>query len=351
MSLFLDLHREMVEGTPPRLAAVFLMWLFAPISWLYGLVSRFRVFLFKSGLRRAYRSRVTVVSVGNVAVGGTGKTPMVDFLIRFWLEQGKRVAVVSRGYKGKGEGEVQQVAVDSSPLAVGDEPLLLARRNPRARILVAKKRRHGIEFAVAQYGAEVVILDDGFQHVQVHRDLDIVLLDANRPFGNGLPLPAGNLREFPSALRRCDLVIHTRCGDQSPQIPFFGGPQFYSNHKLERTAVSLGGSRFPLNELQGKKIIVFAGIANPESFFQALNEFGLKPSLTIPLPDHARYGDKLLAYLVESAKGADYLLTTEKDGVKLKEDDFPIPCLTVGMACELGSSREPLIDLLSKVEV
>ncbi|PLX82078.1 MAG: tetraacyldisaccharide 4'-kinase [Desulfuromonas sp.] len=351
MSCLLDLHREMVEGHSRRVGTVLLLFMLAPLAWIYGLVNRIRVLSFQNGLRSVYRCRASVVSVGNLTVGGTGKTPMVDFLVRFWLEQGKRVAVVSRGYKGEGGHGVQLVSVDSPVEVVGDEPLLLAKRNPEAVVIVARKRRIGVEQAVEHHQADVVILDDGFQHLQVDRDMDIVLLDAARPFGNGLPLPAGNLREFPSALKRADILIHTRSADHDSCVAGFTGPQFHSSHRLDNVATRLEGGSIPLEELSGKRIVAFAGIANPDKFFQALVGVGIELAARIPFPDHVRYTQNLLDRLFEEAGRADYLLTTEKDGVKLQPKCFPVPCLTVGMTLDFGSFREQLIEVVKKLEV
>lgn len=343
------LHRELVaESTRPTV--VLLLFLLAPLGWLYGIVGRVRRLVYAKGLARSYRAPVPVISVGNLAVGGTGKTPLVDLLVRHLLSRGRRVAVVSRGYKGETAAGVLPVTPTSDPAECGDEPLLLARRNPAAVVLVARQRKLGVEQAVLRHGAEIVILDDGFQHLPVARDLDIVLLDAGRPFGNGLPLPAGNLREFPAALRRADLLIWTRSRSAPPRLPWYAGPQLSSYHRLSEQAVRLDGAAVPLRQLQGAKIAAFAGIAHPERFFAALVEAGLNPVLRLPLPDHVAYDAGRLEMLRDAAKEADYLLTTEKDGVKLRQRDLAVPCLTVGMEVDFQGAEGAVFELVDNLE-
>jgi tetraacyldisaccharide 4'-kinase len=315
-----------------------LLFILVPAAWLYGAIGWLRVLLYRNNVFPVYRSEIPVISVGNLSVGGTGKTPMVDYLAKFFLGRGKKVAVVSRGYGARTGPGVQVVCRGAGPLLgpgkCGDEPFLLARRNPTARVYVSPRRREGIRLA-AEQGAEVVILDDGFQHLAVARDLDIVLLDAGFPLGNGRVLPAGNLREFPGALRRGDLFLLTRCeeGDASP-APALPGPVCRCRHVLAETAVSLAGEAVPLTGLAGRKCLAFAGIANPEGFFSDLAEKGLKPCKVLHFPDHAVYDKNVTRSIMEAAKGMDFLLTTEKDGGKLRAEDFPIPCYQVPLGLD-----------------
>ncbi len=290
--------------------------------------------LYRRGIFSVYRAPVPVISIGNLAAGGTGKTPAVDFVVRHLLAAGKKVAVVSRGYGGTGTvGGVGVVCSGSGPLlppaVCGDEPYLLARRNPRALVLVAPRRAAGIQLAVERFGAEVIVLDDGFQHLAVARDLDIVLLDGRRPLGNGRVLPAGVLREFPAALQRGHLFILTRCREDWPSWPSLPDPVLHSRHLLDRQAVSLAGEAVSLAELAGRRGVAFAGIADPEGFFTDLRHAGLHLVHTLALADHAGYGSAELTRLAAAAAGADYLITTEKDAVKLGDRQFPVPCYQV----------------------
>jgi tetraacyldisaccharide 4'-kinase len=206
--------------------------------------------------------------------------------------------------------------------------------------------------AVGEFGAEVVLLDDGFQHLAVKRDFDIVLLDAKRPFGNGHVLPAGLLREPVSALRRGDLFVLTRCDEQAVPLSV-NGPLLHSHHLLDDEAQKLQGDKVPLNALQEKQGVAFAGIAEPESFFGALRSKGLNLIAGISLGDHCAYRPEDLQQLRKACNGADYLITTEKDGVKLSASRLPLPCYQVPMTLkfhEEGALEEYLRPFLESKE-
>lgn len=330
-------HRRLVLDGPKGPWQWLVQGLLLPLGWLYGMVGYVRVWLYRRGVLSSYRADVPVISVGNLAAGGTGKTPMADHLIRYFQGRGLKVAVVSRGYLGR-VSDVGVVSAGAGPLLApeicGDEPLLLARRNPEAVVLVAPRRSSGIRLAVERFGAQIVILDDGFQHLAVQRDLDIVLLDARRPLGNRRVLPAGLLREFPSALARSDLLVLTRSrGDEKlPLLP--GRPFFYCRHTLIGVATSLGGRSVPFAHLTGKKGVAFAGIADPERFFDSLEAAGLNLVDTVSLPDHAGYSRETLERIEKVSSEADFLVTTEKDGVKLAADIFSLPCYQVSLKLE-----------------
>lgn len=330
MNALLARHRRLLAGPPWSLFDGVLLLLLTPLSWLYGSINWLRIRLYAVGLLASYRPPIPVISVGNLAAGGTGKTPVVDYIARHLLARGRRVAIVSRGYDGNLGKGVHLVCAGHGPILdprqAGDEPYLLARRNPGALVLIARRRADGVRSAVVEHGAEVVLLDDGFQHRAVVRDLDIVLLDARRPLGNGLPLPAGGLREFPSALKRGDLFILTRCPQQLPPLPSLPGPVLCSRHLLSQTLLGREGERYPLEQLRGKQGVAFAGIADPESFFAALRQQGLTLGKTLSFADHCRYNAEDLEQLHRASVEADYLLTTEKDGVKLGGVEFAVPC-------------------------
>lgn len=330
-------HRRLCLDGPRNLAERLLLALLWPFGWLYGVVGRIRAGMYALGWLPSYRAPVPVIAVGNLAAGGTGKTPVVDYLVRRLLAQGLRVAVISRGYGGRGIGEALVVNAGAGPVVgpelCGDEPFLLARRNPAALVVVAPKRRLGAWLAVEKLGARILVLDDGFQHLAMGRDLNLVLLDAARPLGNGRPLPAGLLREFPSALKRGELFVLTRWhqGCSPPTLP---GPFVRSRHVLGREAVSLDGNRLDLEDLRGKKALAFAGIASPEGFFSDLRQRGLDLVKTLSLADHVVYDDDVLRRLREAGQGVEIFLTTEKDAVKLQADQLGRPCWQVPMSLE-----------------
>lgn len=325
-------HRHLVLHGPQGPWQWLVYLLLCPLGWLYGLIGRCRALLYRRGVFGTYRAGVPVIAVGNLAVGGTGKTPMVDHLVKYLQARGRKVAVVSRGYRG----DVRGVAVVSegagpllSPGTCGDEPFLLARRNPLAVVLAAPRRAAGVRLAEERFGAEVIVLDDGFQHLAVHRDLDIVLLDARRPLGNGKVLPAGLLREVPAALRRADLLVLTRSDGSERTCPSPGTPRLRCRHLLDDQARALTGETLPLSALAGRRGVAFAGIADPRGFFDSLTARGLQLVDTVALPDHVAYDSATLARLVSACRQADFLVTTEKDGVKLGAEDLPLPCYQV----------------------
>ena len=333
-------HRSLVLQGPEGFLDLLLLGVLIPLGWLYGLVGLCRAALYRRGLLSSFRSPVPVISVGNITAGGTGKTPVVDALTKHFLAQGLRVAVVSRGYGGSLKGGVGVVSAGAGPQmdpsVCGDEPFLLARRNPQALVVVARRRAEGVRTAVERHQADLIILDDGFQHLAVQRDVDIVLLDGRKPVGNGQVLPAGLLREFSCALKRADLLVLTRCQERSiPQpSPLFppGKSIFSSRHMLAAEVISLTGEVVPLSRLIGQKGVAFAGIATPDAFFAELDQQGLRLVETLALSDHVVYDAQLRERLDALSRGADYLITTEKDAVKLDAGDFAIPCYQVPLS-------------------
>jgi len=340
-----------VEG-PQSTWSSLLYWGLCPLSFLYGLIMRLRSSLYRAGLKSSYRASVPVISVGNMVVGGTGKTPMVDYLIRYISRRGVRCAVVSRGYGGSYRQDVARVktadgTVKMTAVECGDEPYLLAKRNPGVSVYVARKRKFGVQ-AAERDGVQLILLDDGFQHLAVHRDVDIVLLDEKRPFGNGRMLPAGILRESLSALQRADMVVMTRSGPEARSPLYYNGPVLRSSHQLDKTIKTLEGSVVPENDYRGKRCLAFAGIARPKEFFQSLRSFGFGNIEEIPLSDHQEYNQEILNRLLGSCDNHDLLITTEKDAVKLSAEDFPKPCYKVGVEMVFDDSS-PLATLLDEV--
>jgi tetraacyldisaccharide 4'-kinase len=312
-----------------------MFWGLYPFSFLYGLTVRLRSCLYRSGLKKSYRASVPVVSVGNITVGGTGKTPMVDFLVKHLISRGIRCAVVSRGYGGNYRQAVGRVSDASgnlhmAPEECGDEPCLLAKRNPGVPVYVARQRVLGVKTAERD-GAQLVVLDDGFQHLAVQRNVNIVLLDAKLPFGNGFLLPAGMLREPRPALKRADLIVMTRSDNRQRSPLPVGAPVMQCRHQLNESLTNLSGQRVPERNYVGKSCLAFAGIARTDEFFSALRCFGFRRIEEVPLADHQQYNGEILNRLLGSCHNYDLLVTTEKDAVKLSSVNFPKPCYQVGV--------------------
>ena len=271
----------------------------------------------------------SVFAVGNITVGGTGKTPMAACLANLLLQRGLRVAIVLRGYKG---GAIQFDADQRDEAIVrwrkeSDEALVLKRRCPRAMVLVNPDRVAAARRAVAA-GAEAVVLDDAFQHRRIARDLNIALVDATQPFGYGHLLPRGLLREPTRSLRRADLIVLTRADqidDASRNVLIgrlqrlsAGRPVISAAHRIVGFT-DVKGSDVTLNDLSAMQAVIFAGIANFESFRKTIEEVGVRVVAAYQYPDHHDYRADEIAALADVAGTleANVLLTTEKDAVKL----------------------------------
>ncbi len=350
MSILAGLHRRLVAQGANNLWERMLLLLLLPLSFFYGVVGWVRNLCYDYGLLPVYISSLPVISVGNLAVGGTGKTPVVDWLVKEFQKQGRYPAVVSRGYSGNFKDEVGIVSTGDEILMTsaecGDEPYLLAKRNPHCPVLISKKRVDGIKTLEKLPNIDVIILDDGFQHRAVKRDVDLVLLDATRPLGNGWLLPAGNLREFPGSLKRADFLLMTRAGGQVPSS-FMGFNVYRSRHQLADVAVSLNGAAIPVSQLKKLNLLAFAGIADPESFFASLDDIELSLKEKLSFSDHTEYQNPILEQLHKTAVDVDALITTEKDAVKLSADMFELPCYQISMDINIDNSAE-LIEGVTK---
>jgi tetraacyldisaccharide 4'-kinase len=326
--------------------------LLLPASLMYRLVVFVRNSLFDLRLLSIEQTGIPVISVGNIAAGGTGKTPVVDFIARYLTNKGCMVGIVSRGYGGNFKGAAALVSDGSSKFldadSAGDEPFLLAQRNAEVAVAISPKRIDGVRLLIERCQVDCVILDDAFQHRSIARDFDIVLLDGQRPKGNGHLLPAGILREPFSSVRRADLAILTRCQSLCPDQSSLPVPVIKCQHKLANQVVNLHGGVLALEDLTGKKVFAFAGIAEPETFFSSLREAGIQLSGTFAFPDHVVYSTTRLAILVSAAQDSDLFLTTEKDAVKIDPSGLPLPCYSIGVqpVFENESTLLQLIDQL-----
>jgi tetraacyldisaccharide 4'-kinase len=343
--------RELANGSRTSTADQLLILLLAPIGLVYSLIQKLRASLYRIGILKAHRLPRPVISIGNITVGGTGKTPVTAYIARLLLEQGCRVAVLSRGYGGSLEGQTIVVSdgatVMLGPRECGDEPYLLASTVPGLMVVIGADRYAAGQLAMQQLVPDIFLLDDGFQHLRLSRDLNILLLDSTRPFGNGWTLPAGLLREAAEAAGRADVTILTRCPEGAVVAPLVSGkPVFAASHRLVDAFPLPGGDPVPLDALQGPKFLAFAGIAQPEFFFSALRDRGINVVRTLPFPDHADYDHTRVAEIKAAlqSSAADYAITTEKDGVKLKQLSAEIAAVTyvARLDIHIGKSSELL---------
>jgi len=304
------------------------------LAVLYGGIIRLRNLAFDVGFLKVKKPACKVISVGNITVGGTGKTPMAVMLADMLRKRGFRPAVLSRGYGGSRKRKFTIVSdgenILRNPKEAGDEPALIARALANVPVITGKRRYFTGSYAVRCFGADVLVLDDGFQHRAVDRDVDIVLLDREKPFGNGHMLPRGGLREPRRSLKRADILVLTgteRVGDES-SVPVCSHylaqhPVFQACRCPQHLVKGIAKDVYPLEYLKGKKVCAFSGIARPEQFRKTLEPLCKEITSFIDFPDHHMYErvdvEKICRTL--RATSADLIITTEKDGVKLT--DYP----------------------------
>ncbi|MFC2172148.1 tetraacyldisaccharide 4'-kinase [Acidobacteriota bacterium] len=305
--------------------------LLAPIEWLLKKVAKTRVSLYERGIFRASSAEVLVISVGNITVGGTGKTPLVEQIARFLKESNHRPAILSRGYRGKYSERIHVVSdtrkLHSNWELAGDEPYLLAKRLPGIPVIVSKNRFLAGEFAHKMLGADALILDDGYQHLRLKRDLNILIVDCTNPFGGGHMPPLGRLREPLDAIRRADMVMLNRHDHPHDEIIIRKTikkyhPEvriFHCTNRPVKFRLFGRPEQFDISEFQGVKAALFCGIGNPGPFRSDIDRLGVEIVLCFNYRDHHRYSEKEIRWMTKEAlkKGAEFLVTTEKDAVRL----------------------------------
>ena len=320
----------------------------APVSALYGAALEARARLYGSGRLPSSRAACPVVSVGNLTFGGTGKTPFVEFLARRFRFEGKRPAILSRGYRRRSAGVVVVSRGDGpvvGPDEGGDEPVAMARKLPGVPVVVAERRADGARAAI-DLGADLLLLDDGYQHLALDRDVNLLLLDAADPFGGGRLPPAGRLREPLSALARADAVVFTRVnrGEPAPEaretIARWNPEAPVFTARLRSAGLwDESGSPVALSRLASRRFVAVCGIANPAGFAASLAELELRPEELFAFPDHHRYGRRDLERIRRAADrtGSAWIVTTEKDAVKV-EGKTLLPVVTLRLDVEVAEA-------------
>jgi tetraacyldisaccharide 4'-kinase len=355
-SLRQRIERVMMGGDPtdPAFSSPFEWFLYAG-SKIYGWVVQLRVFLYHRGIFKAKRLPCKVISIGNIAVGGTGKTPMVCYVANLLRELKYDVAVISRGYGGSAQVEGGVVSNGKASLmdvqASGDEPQLLGSKLDGVPVLVGKDRYRTGTLAIETFGTTVLIMDDGFQHLPLRRDLDLLLVDSLRPFGNGYCLPRGILREPPHQIRRASAVILTRWTETEKSDRWLGDltagaerrPVFRCCHVPDSLSVAGGKETASLDTLRGRRVFVFSGIVRNDSFLETVLSLDAEVVGSVAFGDHHRYTDVDLELIWDKARRsrAETIITTEKDLANILTEIPSTPeLLALGISISFGEDKE-----------
>ena len=350
------LHRGM-QGLPVPFGARIGMWPLWLASQGYRAGASAHRSVYEFGVRRRRRLPCPVVSVGNLTVGGTGKTPLAEWTALWLRRQGWRVAVLSRGYGGLPTERPRVISTGEGPVTdwrtAGDEAYLLAKRLPGVAVLVGGNRYASGAYACEKFGAQVVVLDDGFQHHALHRDCDVVLIDAVNPFGHGTLLPRGTLREPPHVLSRAQVIVVSRVETARDAVSgltqcirrYAGWQPIYQMavipDGLDRVDASCS---VDLAWLQKRRVVGFSGLGNPQAFAASLERSGASVAAFLVFPDHHPYSLADWQAIGDTARreGAEALVTTEKDAVRLEPSWFStLPVYSLRIRVELAPHDSP----------
>ncbi|MFN3427698.1 MAG: tetraacyldisaccharide 4'-kinase [Candidatus Thermochlorobacter sp.] len=339
-------------------------------SRLYGIVMSVRNALFDRGILKSASSRIPVVAVGNLTLGGAGKTPMVDWIVKFYQREGKRVAIISRGYKRKSKGVVlvcdgQFVRVSAAE--AGDEPLMLARRNPQAIVVVAEQRIAGARFIeqhFAQCLPDVIILDDAFQHRQMQRNLNILVMHAEQNVFSEALLPLGRLRESVQGIARADVIVLSKVTKYLDLMPLRNALAPFQKPVVQSVVRIVGLRSFFSDELVplGSQpflytwAFAFSGIGDPKNFMETLQYAGLIVEHAKHFPDHHDYTAEDIDFILSEVvrHGTNVIVTTEKDyyRLKAKEELFNAlrnaPCFYLEIEFDIIAGKEELESALRR---
>lgn len=368
-----------IEGRESGRWAGLVRWLLRQLSRVFGIVVQLRIWLYSLGINRPHALGCQVLSVGNLTVGGTGKTPVVEVFARSLQKRGRKVAILSRGYKREQPPLSQRLLrkltfqrTSSDPLVVsdgehlltgsakaGDEPYMLASNLPEVAVLVDKDRVKAGQYAVRKLGCDTLILDDGFQYLSLKHRLDIVLVDRTNPFGNRHLLPRGILREPIRNIKRAGFIFVTKSnGDGAPELSrqlreLNPDAEISECRHCPRHLCNLSTRAVEsLEMLKGKRVVAVSGIAVPKGFEDELVRLGAQVLYHQTYADHHRYVQQEIIDVVNEGlrRGADLLITTEKDAVRfprLARLDLPMYFLRVEI--EMFSGAEAFHDWISRI--
>ncbi len=340
-----DLSREWWRFFTEKKAGRLLGMGVRPLAWANGGCGSVRRKLYSAGVMHTKKLPCAVISVGNLTMGGTGKTPAVISIVRTLTRKGLRAAVVSRGYRGKYAAETAIVSDGEnllmSPEEAGDEPYMIARALDSAPVIVGKDRYSAGLLAWEKFGAQAVVLDDGYQQLGLVKDLNILLVNWQSSKGELRLFPLGALRESLTQVSRADIILYTMYDEKQKHPPPIalaeGAPAFRSKHKPVGLRSIVDDRSLSLESAKGKKALAFCGIARPGYFLNTLQEVGVKVVDFVAYPDHHHFTGRDLAALAERTKSAcaEMAITTEKDAVKIEgrlTGDPPFLALSVDLS-------------------
>ena len=332
----------------------------------YTLVVKIRAWLYDNAFLPQFPLGCQVISVGNVTAGGTGKTPVVEILARTLTEEGRKVAILSRGYRSKKKAVTEtlpRVVSDGHRVLLdsemgGDEPYMLARNLPGVVVLVDKDRVKSGRYAISKFGCDVLVLDDGFQYRRLKHTHEIVLVDSTNPFSNGHLLPRGTLREPAAHIRRANFIFITKsngdteilCAKIKKLNPKAEITECRHSPKYFKNAYST--DEIQLEALKGKKVVALSGIASPQSFENSIMKMGATILARERFSDHYRYRPQEIIDIINNADelGADYILTTEKDAVRLPHLENPkVPVYYMHMEIEILHGYENFKECVKRI--
>ena len=338
------------------------------VSKVYGGAVKLRRNFYKKAVFKSKRLPCSIISIGNITVGGTGKTPMTIYIAKVIKQLGYNVVVISRGYKGKAE-KIGGIVSDGkvllmTPENAGDEPYMMAKRLKDVPVIVGKNRLKAGRQAISKFNPDVIVLDDGFQHLKLQRDLDLVLLDYRNPFGNGHLLPRGVMREPASAILNANVIILTRSDavNENEMSSPLKKLRFYERNKpVYRTFHHpfvykiINGEKIIFEKnikeilrqnsesIKGRTVFAFSGLADNHDFQQTVKSLRCNLSGHMEFPDHHPYSEKDLKDISAAAKKSmsECLITTEKDYVRMAHKiDWPGDLFVIGIEIDFGEDKK-----------
>ncbi len=366
---------QLVHGEKQGFIAALLLSVLRFMSFVYGLGVDIKLGLYKTGFLKQHKLACRVISLGNITVGGTGKTPTAQRLAAIIRDMGYQVVILNRGYRATWRGHVGLVSdgrrIYMSVNEAGDEAYLLAKNLPGVAVVIGKNRNVTGDYAVANLKADFIILDDGYQHWQLARDLDVVLIDSINVFGNNFLLPRGTLREPLTHLNRADAILLTkvdqatndardiiretlgRYNDQALVVESVHSPRCFI--EIEDWYKGVRPEAVALETIRAKRVLAFSALGNPTSFEQSIIDIGAEAVEAVRYPDHHDYTMAEMQQIMQRAVDREVfaLVTTEKDAVKIPSEfihsDRPLPVYVLGIEVRFVDGYQELMDLIQKV--